>query len=68
MEKKKEIIQLLKETHEQMFMMITWCERLQIIKENSNKYELKNTMVDEDETGRSILKDLRKLIKYFEEK
>lgn len=68
MEKKKEIIQLLKETHEQMFMMITWCERLQILKENSNKYELKNTMVDEDQTGRSILKDLRKLIKYFEEK
>ena len=78
-----ELITLLNEIHDKMYEMTEWCERLQPIHINeSNKeivdlthemydktklFRLTNDIVKEDQTSRSILKDIRKYIRHLEQ-
>ena len=78
-----DLLNLLHETHEQMMMMTSWLELLQPVKlEDNNKlsvitdieelpsatlFKLDKEIFQEDQTSRSILKDLRKVIKHLEQ-
>ena len=95
-----ELLTLLNETHERMYSMMEWCEKLQPVKldteRNDEQFEyngdyykgddtpiiidltdeeemkitklfrIDDEIVDEDQTSRSILKDLRKVIRSLE--
>ena len=75
-----DLLHLLHETHDQMMMMTSWLELLQPVKLKDNKltvitddkelqsatlFRLDNDMVQEDQTSRSILKDIRKYINHL---
>jgi hypothetical protein len=81
-----ELITLLNETHDKMYEMMEWCERLQPVQLTHQGYlsditdekemmktklfRLKNTyeMTDfNDQTNRSLLKDIRKYIRDLEQ-